>query len=100
GMADQDHRRLSASGLPGFVATGLLIRSAMQPEAKSLREYLAPLGVPLLIIADDPQLLATAVAAYAEWRSAIALDPVLELRLRLGTTPSHYVSSPLTARGA
>jgi len=72
----------------------------MQPEAKSLREYLAPLGVPLLIIADDPQLLATAVAAYAEWRSAIALDPVLELRLGLGTTASNDVSCRITVEGS
>lgn len=49
---------------------------------------LAPLGIPTVIIADDPQLIATAGAALADWRvETPVLEPVIEIRLTRGDVP-------------
>ncbi len=48
-----------------------------------------PLGIPTLIIADDPQLVAAARAAYAHWSvEAPIAEPQIELRLEVGTASS------------
>lgn len=50
---------------------------------------LVPLGIPTLIIADDPQLVAAARAAYAHWLAeAPVAEPRIELRLKAGTSSS------------
>jgi hypothetical protein len=46
---------------------------------------LVPLGIPTLIIADDPQLISAARAAYAYWLAeAPVSEPRIELRLETG----------------
>lgn len=47
---------------------------------------LAPMGIPVLIEADDPALLQAALAAYAAW-PAVSGDASPSLRLRLGLAP-------------
>ena len=49
-----------------------------------LQRSLAPLGVPVSIIADDPMLLEAACAGYDEWRTSDLADaPMIEIRLWL-----------------
>ena len=50
---------------------------------------LVPLGIPTLIIADDPQLVAAARAAYAHWLAEAPMaEALIELRLEVGTASS------------
>ena len=50
---------------------------------------LVPLGIPTLIIADDPRLVAAARAAYAHWvAEAPVAEPRIELRLEAATASS------------
>ena len=61
----------------------------MSGDALNFRLELAPLGIPTLIIADDPRLVAAAGAAYAHWRAeAPVAEPVIELCLEVGTDSS------------
>lgn len=49
-----------------------------------LQRSLAPLGVPVSIVADDPMLLEAACAGYDEWRTGDLADaPIIEIRLWL-----------------
>jgi hypothetical protein len=60
-----------------------------------------PLGIPTLIIADDPQLIAAARAAYAHWCTAApASEPQIELRLATGRASSESVSLSITVEGS
>ena len=49
---------------------------------------LALLGLPVELVADDPDLLATACEAYADWPSETPhSEPAIEVRLELGSDP-------------
>jgi hypothetical protein len=62
---------------------------------------LAPLGIPTLIIAEDPQLLTAAAAAYAHWLTEAPLaGPMIELRLEIGSTSSADVSHQIAVDGS
>ena len=63
---------------------------------------LLPLGIPTLIIADDPQLIAAAGAAYAYWSvEAPHSEPRIELRLEIGdASPSADVSLDIRVEGS
>lgn len=59
------------------------------------------MGIPTLIIADDPQLIAAARAAYAHWCTAApASEPQIELRLATGRASSESVSLAITVEGS
>ena len=74
-------------------------RSPARRESWSLN--VAPLGIPTVIIADDPQLIATADAALADWRvEAPALEPLIEIRLTLGASPFDGVSPAIGVEGS
>ena len=60
-----------------------------------------PLGIPTLIIADDPQLIAAARATYAHWLSVAPVsEPQIELRLAIGRASSETVSLAITVEGS
>jgi hypothetical protein len=63
---------------------------------------LVPLGIPTLIIADGPQLVAAARAAYAPWSvEAPVAESQIELRLEVGTASSaEGVSLDITVEGS
>jgi hypothetical protein len=62
---------------------------------------LVPLGIPTLIIADDPQLIAAARAAYAHWCAAApASEPQIELRLAIGRASTERVSLAIALEGS
>jgi hypothetical protein len=62
---------------------------------------LLPFGIPTLIIAEDPQLLAAARAAYAYWRAeAPDAEPALELRLEIGSASSFGVCLDISVEGS
>ncbi|HEX3422620.1 MAG TPA: hypothetical protein VHS33_04360 [Sphingomicrobium sp.] len=63
---------------------------------------LVALGVPTLIIADDPRLVAAAQAAYAHWLAQSPIPkPQIELRLEIGAAPSaEWVSLDVTVKGS
>lgn len=70
-----------------------------EPESRCL--YLLPFGVPTLVIAEDPQLLAAATATYAYWRSeAPFADPTLEVRLEAGSASSSGVCLDIKVEGS
>lgn len=53
-----------------------------------LRWDMAPFGVPVVLSTDDPDLLATASAACADWLAdAPSAGPPIEVRLELGARP-------------
>jgi hypothetical protein len=72
------------------------------PNASSNFLNLLPLGIPTLIIADDPQLIAAAGAAYAYWSvEAPHSEPRIELRLEIGNaSPSANVSFDIRVEGS
>jgi hypothetical protein len=73
----------------------------MVPEPSSRTVELLPFGVPTLVIADDPQLLAAARAAYAHWSAEAPLaGPALELRLEIGSASSCEVSFEIGVEGS
>lgn len=74
----------------------------MNPNASSNLLNLLPLGIPTLIIADDPQLVAAAGAAYAYWSvEAPYPEPRIELRLEIGdASPSADVSLDIRVEGS
>jgi hypothetical protein len=62
---------------------------------------LLPFDIPTLIIADDPQLLAAARAAYAYWSvEAPFAESALELRLEIGPASSFEVSFDISVEGS
>ncbi|HJP68761.1 MAG TPA: hypothetical protein VJ846_07650 [Sphingomicrobium sp.] len=63
---------------------------------------LLPLGIPTLIIADDPQLIAAAGAAYAHWSvEAPHSEPRIKLRLEIGNaSPTADVSFDIRVEGS
>lgn len=73
----------------------------MRSEETAWREHLAPLGIPTRVIADTPELLATAVGAYAEWKEeAGAGEPAIILRLGSGTASSSNVCCEISVEGS
>ena len=61
----------------------------------------APLGVPAVVIAEDPELLATARAAYADWMAEAPVDnPAMEIRLDVGSAPSDKVGFRIAVEGS
>lgn len=62
---------------------------------------LLPFGIPTLIIADDPQLLAAAAAAYAHWLAEAPIaKPEIELRLEIGSASSADVCLQIVVEGS
>lgn len=62
---------------------------------------LVPFGIPTLIIADDPQLLAAASAAYANWLAERPVcEPMIELRLEIGRPSTTDVSLDIVVDGS
>jgi len=62
---------------------------------------LLPFGIPTLIIAEDPQLLAAAAAAYAHWLAeAPVAEPSIELRLEIGSVSTADVSHRIVVDGS
>ncbi len=73
----------------------------MPSESSSRKVHLLPFGIPTLLIADDPQLLAAARAAYAHWSAeAPFAEPALELRLEAGSVSSIQVSFDISVEGS
>jgi hypothetical protein len=62
---------------------------------------LLPFGIPTLIIAEDPQLLAAAAAAYANWLAEPPVaEPVIELGLEIGRPSTTGVSLDIVVDGS
>lgn len=73
----------------------------MIPDASSNCLSLLPLGIPTLIIADDPQLIAAARAAYAHWRVETPdSEARIELRLETGSASSEGVCLDIQVEGS
>ena len=73
----------------------------MGPKEQVWRHRFAPLGIPTIVIANDPELLATVRAAYAGWAvEAPETDPALIIRLDAGSAPSTGVSCGVTVEGS
>lgn len=73
----------------------------MIPDASSNFLSLLPLGIPTLIIADDPQLIAAARAAYAHWRVETPdSEARIELRLETGSASSDGVCLDIRVEGS
>jgi len=71
------------------------------PDASSKFLYLQPLGIPTLIIADDPQLIAAARAAYAHWLVETPdSEARIELRLETGSASSEGVCLDIRVEGS
>lgn len=98
-MGEQDHAgspEWRASGRPGR-----LLPTGMARETSSNRLTLLLFGIPTLVIAEDPQLLAAAAAAYAHWiAEAPGADPALELRLEIGPASSLDMSFEIRVEGS
>ena len=64
--------------------------------------HLTLLDVPTVIIADDPLLLTTACAAFADWNvvETPAAEPGIELHLQRGSTPTERVSAAILVEGS
>jgi hypothetical protein len=78
-----------------------LLAVVMAPETSSRSLHLLPFGIPTVIIAEDPQLLAAAGAAYAYWLAEAPLsDPALELRLETGRASPSEVSFGISVEGS
>ena len=70
-------------------------------DARECRLRLNLLGIPTLIIADSPELLATVRAAYAAWvAEGPGAEPRITLRLRSRSTPSDGVSLGTSVEGS
>lgn len=64
-------------------------------------QVFALLGVPIIVIANDPELLATVRAAYADWLEEVpAADPAIALRLDLQSLPSTSVGYGIEVEGS
>ena len=73
----------------------------MTGELESRCLHLLPFGVPTLVIAEDPQLLAAAAATYAYWRSETPFAaPTLEVRLEAGSASSSGVCLDIKVEGS
>jgi hypothetical protein len=64
--------------------------------------HLAPLGIPTLVISDDPQLIAAAASAYSYWSvEAPVSEPSVELRLETAdASPIDKVCLDITVEGS
>src|SRR5439155_21409713 len=97
-MCQQDHARWPPR-VPSVRPKRLYI-AGMERNASNLL-HLVPLGIPTLIIADDPRLIAAARAAYANWLvEAPVAEPRIELRLELAGTSSFNVSLEISVEGS
>ena len=73
----------------------------MTSDASSNSLSLLPLGIPTLIIADDPQLIAAARAAYAHWRVETPdSEARIELRLETRSASSDGVCLDIHVEGS
>lgn len=73
----------------------------MRPTEQGWRHEFAPLGVPTVVIAENPELLATARAAYADWMVEAPVDgPIIEIRLEIGSAPSENVGFHIAVEGS
>ncbi|MES2326060.1 MAG: hypothetical protein V4499_01840 [Pseudomonadota bacterium] len=71
----------------------------LSTSSKSLN--LLPLGIPTLIIADDPRLIAAARTTYAHCLAEAPMpNPALELTLRIGIASSSGVSLDVAVEGS
>ena len=97
-MGEQDHAARSAPS----VWPAQLYSGRVNGNASSNFLNLLPLGIPTLIIADDPQLIAAADAAYAYWSvEAPRSEPRIKLRLEIGdASPSADVSLDIRVEGS
>lgn len=100
-MSQQDH----GNPFCGRVASGLEAWARppdnADPCAGDWRVLIEPLGVSTLIIADDPALLNSACAAFADWVvAAPAPEPGIEIRLELGDTAAGKVSDAIRVEGS
>lgn len=99
-MGEQDHawrpRRSSASA-----GQAAVIPEAMGSTATGWRHTLTLLGIPVVFIADDPQLLEAACAAYADWRlEAPGTAPEIVIRLVRSEGSADRVSCGITVEGS
>jgi hypothetical protein len=100
-MRQQDHSARSGPAMiePGSGLAVRLLAMAREPESRFL--YLLPFGIPTLVIAEDPQLLAAAAATYTHWSAeAPFAEPALELRLEIGDATSMGVCLDIRVEGS
>ncbi len=65
------------------------------------RHMFAPLGIPAVLIADDPNLLSTARAAYSGWQTETSAgEPQVEIRLETSRAPSTSVGCSIRVKGS
>ena len=73
----------------------------MGREETGCRQTLFAFGIPTILIADDPDLLATACTAYSDWVvDEPAAKPEIELRLETESAPSSAVSFGIQVKGS
>ena len=73
----------------------------MDADRSSKSLSLLPFGIPTLIIAEDPQLLAAAAAAYAHWLAEKPVgEPVIEIGLEIGRPSTNGVSLDISVDGS
>lgn len=73
----------------------------MDRDASTKCLNLLPLGIPTIIIADDPQLIAAARAAYVHWSAKGAcFEPRVQIRLDTGNASSDEVSLSIEVEGS
>jgi hypothetical protein len=98
-MREEDHAARSGPGTSGI--GDRLVALRMAAESSNGTVGLLPFGIATLIIAEDPQLLAAARAAYANWTvEAPFAGPALELRLEIGSASSSEVSFGIRVEGS
>lgn len=62
---------------------------------------LAPLGIPTVVIADDPSLLQAAVAPYLGWEAKAPIArPTISIRLKRQMTPAAHVGFRIAVEGS
>lgn len=98
-MGEDDHAARSGRWTSG--CDRRLLALVMAAETSSRNLHLLPFGIPTLIIAEDPQLLAAARAAYAHWSVVTPFaGPALELRLEIGSASSSELSFDISVEGS
>ena len=74
---------------------------SMDGDELGLRQSLSAFGIPTALIADDPDLLATARAAYSDWvADQPASNPEIEIRLETAGAPSTGVGFGIDVKGS
>jgi hypothetical protein len=101
-VAEQDHCANLVDRLCASAAVARLLPEVMLPMTKGWSRHLTLLDVPTVIITDDPALLTTACAAYADWIAVepLAAEPGIELRLERGSSPTKRVSASIRVEGS